>query len=437
MNRVQSMFGRPFSSPAGQIIEIATTSNDNSLFGEAAAVISSYGEGPKDAIRALRKRLYANKNLTQVAISVSLLEYLVKHLTIQFHVLVANRDFAGEVLLRLLNPKTQPLPVVEKKVLGIIKLLAESYPYHPMLSDITAIYQELISKGHEFPRVKSFKTRQPSASPPAASTSSSRIIPPTQAVYLKEEQVRKLHSDIDIVDGNIRVFSEMLTDIKPDGDSYDLQLMSELNRTCHAMQQRIVELIGQVLNEEITVFLLRVNDDLNNVFLRYERFERYKKATVMDPPPSYTEQQVTNDLIDLGFDPAPSTSHHSPQARDNKLDFIPSSALQTSTQIPFQPLAALQATQMSPQPMTPLPTASTSITPAVPERQSLSSASDNLLSESFNTMTLNSMTADEAEVKEIEQWLTSDQQFGQQQGDFNVFLSQRASQSSSNKPTLL
>lgn len=40
------------------------------------------------------------------------------------------------------------------------------------------------------------------------------------------------------------------------------------------MQSRIVELIGRVNHDEITAELLRLNDELNNLFLRHQRYEK-------------------------------------------------------------------------------------------------------------------------------------------------------------------
>lgn len=40
------------------------------------------------------------------------------------------------------------------------------------------------------------------------------------------------------------------------------------------MQSRLVELIGRVTHDEITAELLRLNDELNNLFLRYQRYEK-------------------------------------------------------------------------------------------------------------------------------------------------------------------
>ena len=42
----------------------------------------------------------------------------------------------------------------------------------------------------------------------------------------------------------------------------------QLHDTCKAMQNRLVELISQLANDEVTAELLRINDLLNNLFLR-------------------------------------------------------------------------------------------------------------------------------------------------------------------------
>uniref|UniRef100_A0A8C0BGS7 Target of myb1 like 2 membrane trafficking protein n=1 Tax=Buteo japonicus TaxID=224669 RepID=A0A8C0BGS7_9AVES len=114
--------------------------------------------------------------------------------------------------------------------------------------------------------------------------------------------IARLRSELDIVRGNTKVMSEMLTEMVPgQEDSSDLELLQELNRTCRAMQQRIVELISRVSNEEVTEELLHVNDDLNNVFLRYERFERYRSGRSTQNASNGVLNEVTEDnLIDLG-----------------------------------------------------------------------------------------------------------------------------------------
>lgn len=72
------------------------------------------------------------------------------------------------------------------------------------------------------------------------------------------------------------------------------------------MQERLVELISKLSNDELTAELLRVNDDMNNLFLRYSRWENNREgrqgqsaSTVLGkaiPKPKVEEDS----LIDFG-----------------------------------------------------------------------------------------------------------------------------------------
>lgn len=94
-------------------------------------------------------------------------------------------------------------------------------------------------------------------------------------LHLTPEQAAKLRSELEIVSNNMSILSEMLSVLKPGQESPDdYALLNELTSTCKEMQSRIVDLIGRVQDDELTAEFLRINDELNNVFLRHQRYEK-------------------------------------------------------------------------------------------------------------------------------------------------------------------
>uniref|UniRef100_A0A3Q1ASB8 Target of myb1 like 2 membrane trafficking protein n=1 Tax=Amphiprion ocellaris TaxID=80972 RepID=A0A3Q1ASB8_AMPOC len=294
---------------------------------EICDIINETDEGPKDAMRALKKRLSGNKNYREVMLALTVLETCVKNCGHRFHVQVANRDFIDGVLVKIISPKTNPPTIVQDKVLSLIQAWADAFRSSPDLTGVVHIYEELKRKGIEFPMadldaLSPIHTPQRGTpevdpamikylaptSPAAAGTPKPAPVPPaaTQVsnmpspITATPEQIARLRSELDVVRGNIKVMSEMLTEMVPSQeDASDLELLQELNRTCRAMQQRVVELISRVSNEEVTEELLHVNDDLNNIFLRYERYERYRSGRAAQNNGMLSEATEDN-LIDLG-----------------------------------------------------------------------------------------------------------------------------------------
>ncbi|XP_006875600.1 PREDICTED: TOM1-like protein 2 isoform X3 [Chrysochloris asiatica] len=288
---MEFLLGNPFSTPVGQCLEKATDgslqSEDWTLNMEICDIINETEEGPKDAIRALKKRLNGNRNYREVMLALTVLETCVKNCGHRFHILVANRDFIDSVLVRIISPKNNPPTIVQDKVLALIQSLPEVDPASTM----------------PWPQAQPRTSASSYASTPAPYCApQASPLSVTGPITANSEQIARLRSELDVVRGNTKVMSEMLTEMVPgQEDSSDLELLQELNRTCRAMQQRIVELISRVSNEEVTEELLHVNDDLNNVFLRYERFERYRSGLSVQKATNGVLNEVTEDnLIDLG-----------------------------------------------------------------------------------------------------------------------------------------
>uniref|UniRef100_A0A671SUA5 Target of myb1 like 2 membrane trafficking protein n=1 Tax=Sinocyclocheilus anshuiensis TaxID=1608454 RepID=A0A671SUA5_9TELE len=239
-------------------------SEDWTLNMEICDIVNETEEGPKDAMHAVKKRLNGNRNFREVMLALTVLETCVKNCGHRFHIHVANRDFIEGVLVKIITPKSNPPAIVQDKVLSLTQGVPEVDP-----------------GTHKYRAPSQPNTASQTAPTPAAAAATADFNPtqiPTVSgpITANPEQIARLRSELDIVRGNIKVMSEMLTEMVPGQDNAsDLELLQELNRTCRAMQHRIVdELIARVSNEEVTEELLHVNDDLNNSFLRYERLQR-------------------------------------------------------------------------------------------------------------------------------------------------------------------
>uniref|UniRef100_A0A8C5Z6A4 Target of myb1 like 2 membrane trafficking protein n=1 Tax=Marmota marmota marmota TaxID=9994 RepID=A0A8C5Z6A4_MARMA len=284
---MEFLLGNPFSTPVGQCLEKATDgslqSEDWTLNMEICDIINETEEGPKDAIRALKKRLSGNRNYREVMLA----------LTAWADAFRSSPDLTGVVhIYEELKRKGVEFPMADLDALSPIHTPQRSVPE--------------VDPASTMPRSQSQQRTNASSysSPPPASYSAPQApaLSVTGPITANSEQIARLRSELDVVRGNTKVMSEMLTEMVPgQEDSSDLELLQELNRTCRAMQHRIVELISRVSNEEVTEELLHVNDDLNNVFLRYERFQRYRSGRSVQNASNGVLNEVTEDnLIDLG-----------------------------------------------------------------------------------------------------------------------------------------
>nr|XP_046260184.1 target of Myb protein 1-like isoform X2 [Scatophagus argus] len=327
--KMEFLLGNPFSTPVGQRIERATSgslqSEDWGLNMEICDIINETEEGPRDSVRAIRKRIVGNKNFREIMLALTVLETCVKNCGHRFHVLVASQEFVESVLVRSILPKYNPPTVLHDRVLSLIQSWADAFRSSPSLMGVVYVYDDLRRRGLEFPMTDldalspihtpnrsipengtpeattvPTPTHEPRPqAPPSVPTQNSS--PPVQPgdvpSSLSTEQEQKLRRELALVKGNLTVMSEMLNELIP-GQSQqdDTELLQQLYSVCKNMQARVVELIPQLLDEGFIEELLVVNDDLNNAFIRYERFDRLNKAQMTNTQQSSTTSQS---LIDL------------------------------------------------------------------------------------------------------------------------------------------
>uniref|UniRef100_A0A915C8Q3 Target of Myb protein 1 n=1 Tax=Parascaris univalens TaxID=6257 RepID=A0A915C8Q3_PARUN len=324
--RVTDFFqGNPFTTPCGRKIEMATdapnlATENWGLNMEICDFINNTAEGGRDAIRAIRKRLHTqiSKNNAIVSYTLTVLETCVKNCDIRFHELVCQKDFINE-LVKLIGPKFDAPQIIQERVLSLIQSWSDAFRGDPRLQGVCQVYDELKAKGVEFP-MTDFDTMAPiitpkrtvfppperanhnysAAGPPLPQVGmpnpgTYQFVDPSHPVQPTPEQLEKLRKELDIVNNNLKVLREMLSELAPGKENPDdLQLLTELHDTCVQMQSRVRDLIRAIVSEQVTNELLVLNDEFNNVFEKYDRYMANRT-----PEQAATRDESTANLIEI------------------------------------------------------------------------------------------------------------------------------------------
>uniref|UniRef100_A0A8C9QL62 Target of myb1 like 1 membrane trafficking protein n=1 Tax=Spermophilus dauricus TaxID=99837 RepID=A0A8C9QL62_SPEDA len=245
----------PYATSVGQLIEKATfagvQTEDWGQFMHICDIINTTQDGPKDAVKALKKRISKNYNHKEIQLTLSLIDMCMQNCGPSFQSLIVKKEFIKDSLVKLLDPK-YTLPVdIQNRILNFIK-------------------------------------------------------------------IGKLHSELDMVKMNVRVMSAILMENTPGSENHeDLELLQKLYKTCREMQERIMDLLVVVENEDVTVELIQVNEDLNNAILGYERFIRNQQRLL---------EQHTNQME------ATNTTSEPSAPSCELLDLSPSTLMSMATQ---------------------------------------------------------------------------------------------------------
>lgn len=107
---------------------------------------------------------------------------------------------------------------------------------------------------------------------------------------------------MDVVTINITVLRDLLSELKPGEElPEEIQLMKDLHESLKQMQQRIVDLINSEYNDNVTFELITVNQEINNVFEKYDRYNN-KDASGKVPmtPETEDDRQLRQQLESFG-----------------------------------------------------------------------------------------------------------------------------------------
>jgi len=319
--------GDPFLTPIGQKVLDAThedtKSVDWNLNLAIVDLVNNTDEGPRDAMRAVRRRIQntVGKEEHCVYYCLVLLETLAKNCGKRMHLLICSKDFSNELIHKVI-PQSTNAQLVQDKILSLIQSWAHAFSVDPDLQGVAEIYMELKKKGVEFPApsdddILLVQKSQSDMPGNMSSSSSSSLVSPTKSAgsrphsraksaehskrlqaarrvlsgQISQRQIVKINEDLLRAEESIEVLNELLQEVGPQQDPEDVALMLEVANNCKEMQARILQLVQVLEHRETVQRLLVVNDNFNNIFIRFDRYER-NKTPATQPTPTKPEQSA-------------------------------------------------------------------------------------------------------------------------------------------------
>lgn len=309
MTEILNIFRNPFGTLVGKKIEYATSlqleSEDWGLNMEICDIINESEEETKNAVRAIKKRLQQLEqqergNFKSYGLLLSVIETCVNNCQFRFHAQIMTRDFIQD-LVKLIGPRNNPPIELQERVLRLIERCAETFKNYPEISGVVTVYNDLKSKGVIFPaREPEGAVDAPRPPPNTRSSSMSRtphavqsnpplIAQPSVAPRPIDGQAYdKVLDELTVIQTSLSVYSSILDQVESKeaerNNPENWTLLDQLQAPTTQMKQRIVELIETVSNEDLTIELLRLNDELNNVYTRHERLINERAQEEASPP---------------------------------------------------------------------------------------------------------------------------------------------------------
>uniref|UniRef100_A0A8C5TNS1 Target of myb1 like 1 membrane trafficking protein n=1 Tax=Malurus cyaneus samueli TaxID=2593467 RepID=A0A8C5TNS1_9PASS len=184
-------------------------------------LIASYVKNtsqPKDAVKALKKKLSKNCNHKEIRLTLSLLEMCMENCGPRFQSLVVKKDFCKDKLVKLLNPRYNLPMEMQEKILTFIMVWARGFRGMVDVTEVKEVYLELLKKGVEFP---SSDTSSGGSKPILYLMGKKVCIRGKNYSAVEFQQIGKLYSELDMAKMNVRVMSSILKENVPGSENPD------------------------------------------------------------------------------------------------------------------------------------------------------------------------------------------------------------------------